>query len=148
MFLQMSLHILLLSQVPACSLAPPHSPAPSLGRHRRSTTADLGSSLKFLSRQRACTSQSRLLPHYLPWVLKPSMFFAYFSVLPTDVDRWEGPSDDTDRFRFSVCSPGRIKVAWIMNWSRFSSLFDIRGEYHGQRSDKPFPMMRDKEGGC
>ena len=78
MFSQMSLHIPLLSQVPARSLAPPHSPAPSLRRHRWSTSANLRRSLKFhppLHRQRACTSQSRLLPirslaHFLAFPLR------------------------------------------------------------------------------
>ena len=32
-------------------------------------------------------------------------------------------------------------------WSRFSLLFDIHSEYCGQPLDKPFPIMRDKEGG-
>ena len=74
------------------------------------TTAGPRRSLKFhplLHHQRACNSQSRLLPHHLSWVLKPSMFLAYLSGLLPDVAPWEGPSDDTDpRLRFGVCSPG------------------------------------------
>ena len=31
----------------------------------------------------------------------------------------------------SVATPGRIKVVWMMDWSRFSSLFDIHDKYHG-----------------
>ena len=83
-------------------------------------TAGLRRSLKFhplLHHQRACNSQSRLLPHHLSWVLKPSMFLAYLSVLLPDVAPWEGPSDDTDpRLRFGVYSPGaglRWRGWWI-----------------------------------
>ena len=97
--------------------------------------------------QCACTSQSRLLPHHLSWVLKPSMLLAYFSVLPTHVER-SLKTTQTHSF-VSVCvAPGAIKVAWAIDWSRLWWLFAIYGEYRGQRLDEPFPMMRDKEGGC
>ena len=47
------------------------------------------------------------LPDLNPRVLKPSMLLAYFSVLPTDDHRWEGPSGDMDpRLHFSACSHG------------------------------------------
>ena len=34
--------------------------------------------------------------------MKSSILLAYFSVLPTDVDREEGPPDDTDALRLQV----------------------------------------------
>ena len=54
-----------------------------------------------MHRQRACTSKSRLLPYDLSTGAE-----AYFSLLPTDVDRSEGPPDDTDtRLRFGCVAP-------------------------------------------
>ena len=44
------------------------------------------------------------------------MFLAYFTVLQTDVDRWEGPSLDADaQLRFGVCSPG-VGSSWLGRW--------------------------------
>ena len=110
----MTLHSQLLSPVRALSLARSHPPAPSRKRNQRSTTADLGSSLRFhpLHWQRPNLDCS---PTTSPRALKPSIFLGHFSVPPTDADR------------------GRIKVAWTMDWLRFSSLFGIHGEYCGQR---------------
>ena len=45
-------------------------------------------------------------PHHLSSGAETGTFLACFSVLPTDVDRWGSPSDDTDaRLRFGVGCP-------------------------------------------
>ena len=132
----MTLHIQLLSQVRASSLVCPHSPDPSYKR----TNGQRQPTFAVLQIHPLCTGNAAA-PSNLdcssttsPRVLKPSMFLAHFSVLPTDVDRWEGPSDE--------CSPG----GWIkrtMDWSRFSSLFDIHGEYRGKLLDE-YSMRKGK----
>ena len=58
------------------------------------------------------------------------------------------PPDDTHGFVLVCVAPGQSKVAWTIDWWTFSSLFDTHTEYRGQHLDKPFLMMRDKEGGC
>ena len=83
-----------------------------------------------------CTGNSPAPPNLVcspttsPRVLKPSMFLVYFSVLQTDVDR-SLQTTRTASFRF-VQHRGRSKVAWTIDWSTFSSLFDTHGEYRGQ----------------
>ena len=44
-------------------------------------------------------------PTTSPWFVKPSMFLAYFNVLPTDVDRWKDPSNETEDIRTAAHSP-------------------------------------------
>ena len=123
----MTLRIQLLSQVRARSLARTHAPAPSPERYQRSTKADLSSPFNssFVSTSHAPAPPNLdRSPTTSPRVLKPRAFLSYFSVLLTDVDRWDGPSDDTDaRFRFGVCSievGSRWRGRWIGRGSRRS----------------------------